>query len=133
MPFQNKVISVLTGDGRNFALLEDVFYTANDGTEYAFPKGAQSDGISSPPEAWPLRPPFGQDWLAGVGHDCFYRNTALKVLPDGSRVKADLNKEQSDLLLREMAVSLGDNDFQADQLYYGVKDFGWRAWSTDRD
>ncbi len=130
--FQSVIAEVITIDFRNFKLLKEIIYFAVDSTVYILPAGASSDLISSPREVWSVRPPFGNDALAGFGHDCAYRNTLLIQLPDGSRKLANLPKDKCDSLIREMAISLGDTDFQADELYYGVKDFGWRSFDEDR-
>jgi len=70
LPFQ-----VSSVDGRNFVLLADAFYTSADGARYCLPAGAASDGASTPPEVWPLMPPFGKYWPAAYLHDAAYRNT----------------------------------------------------------
>jgi len=75
--FQNLPLRVSSLDGRNFVLLADVFYVAGDGTRYCLPAGATSDGASTPPEVWPLVPPFGKYWPAAYLHDAAYRNTLL--------------------------------------------------------
>ena len=134
--FQNKIAQVVTMDGRNVKFVDSIDYVAVDGTRYRIPRGADSDGISSPAASWPVRPPFGQDWLAGVLHDCAYRNTLLIVTELGeteSTRKSNLTKEQCDNLLREAAISLGDSAAIADALYYGVREFGWRAFNEDRE
>ena len=134
--FRSKLAQVVTGDGRNVKFVDDVDYTANDGTHYRIPRGASSDGISSPPASWPVRPPFGKDWLAGCFHDAAYRNTLLVVETSLSGFEsthlAELPKDKCDMLLREAALSLGDSETEADALFYGVKDFGWKAFNQDR-
>ena len=130
--FLTKIAQVVTSDGRNVKLIDPVDYIAADGTHYRIPRGVSSDGISSPPESWPVRPPFGQDWLAGILHDSAYRNTLQIVDTDGNTTLATLPKDKCDDLIREAALSLGDTDIEADALFYGVRDFGWKSFDVDR-
>ena len=97
--FQSRVAMGATEDGRNFTFVEPLTYVAKDGRVFVIPRGATTDGISSPPEAWPVRPPFGNDWLSGALHDCAYRNTLLIVNAEGTaQTLANLTKEDCDNL-----------------------------------
>lgn len=126
--FQSKIVSVITADGRNFALTRPVTYIAVDGRVFVMPEGATSDGASTPPELWPMLPPFGLYWLAAYLHDCAYRNTLR--LPSGEN--ANLPKPECDLLLKEAMLSLGVDQLTAEKFYWGVSIGGWGSFSADR-
>lgn len=128
MPFLTKTLDVTTQDGRNCFLLSELVYQSNDGKTYIVPIGAATDGASTPQMAWSVGlPPFGKYWLACVLHDAAYRNT---LLCEGS--KANLTKEQSDLLLKEAMKSSDVDDLDLIEIYAGVKFGGWKAFKDDR-
>jgi len=107
VPFQATNIAIRTGDGRNVILLEDLIYVSESGQVIIAPIGNRSDGASTPKEIWALIPPFGLYWLAALLHDGGYQDSLWQMLPDGTKVKLTLTKEQCDLLLLEAMVSLG--------------------------
>lgn len=117
--FDKIAINVRTSDGRYFTLLEDLTYTASDGTIYTVPAGSITDGASSPKEVWDFIPPFGYYWLAAVFHDWLYH---------GSHVP----KSQCDSLFKEAMLSLSVEHITAQILYEAVHLFGWRAYTSDR-
>ena len=148
--FQNLPFKVSSVDGRNFVLLADVFYISADGTRYCLPAGASSDGASTPPEVWPILPPFGKYWPAAYLHDAAYRNTLLVYahpsrpssvalappsptpLGEGIWVRAALAKEKCDALLLEAMESLGVGVVERQTIYEGVVLGGAASFDQDR-
>lgn len=110
---------VSSADGRNFTLLDAVAFTAASGEIITIPAGAQSDGASTPPEVWPLIPPFGKYWRAAYLHDFLYRYT--------TRPKAECDR----LLLEAMA-SLGVGEVERYTIFEAVNRFGQAAFDGDR-
>ena len=104
--FSNLPLRTDSLDGRNFVLVRDLYYYAADGTLFLMPIGATSDGASTPPEVWPLIPPFGKYWAAAVLHDGAYRDTLLRSSGTGF-VRASLPKADCDALLAEAMEVLG--------------------------
>ena len=129
--FQNLPFRVATLDGRNFTLLADVYYLARDGARYRLPIGAASDGASTPPEVWPLLPPFGPYWPAAYLHDTAYRNTLL-AWNGTTWVPAALPKAQCDNLLLEAMEILGVDLIQRRTIYEAVVLAGTPAFHQDR-
>ncbi len=126
--FQSIIFEVATEDGRNFKLMKPVTYIALDGTVFVIPKGASTDGASTPAELWPLIPPFGNYWPAAFLHDAAYQNTL--ELTNGN--KANLPKDRCDDLLKEAMISLGVPVYLVQEIYDGVKFGGWSAFREDR-
>lgn len=117
--FAKNTLAVQTSDGHSFELLEDLVYTAKDGTVYTVPAGSLTDGASTPPILWPTIPPFGKYWLAAVLHDWAYRYSAL-------------SKQECDWLLKEAMVSLDVDLVLCDTIYEGVHLGGWKSFRDDR-
>ena len=130
--FENLPFRVSTQDGRNFALLADAFYVAKDGTRYCLPAGSTSDGASTPPEIWPLIPPFGLYWPAAFLHDAAYRNTLLVCDAAAGRAKANLPKDKCDALLLEAMETLGVGLVERHTIYDGVVIAGNSSFEADR-
>lgn len=129
--FQNLPFKAATVDGRNFVLLTDVLYVAGDGTRYCLPAGAASDGASTPPEVWPLIPPFGRYWPAAYLHDAAYRNTLL-VWNGTGWIPAALPKAKCDALLLEAMTALGVGEIERGTIYEGVVIGGRSSFEADR-
>jgi hypothetical protein len=130
--FQNLPFKVSTLDGRNFALLSDVFYISKDGTRYCMIAGSESDGASTPQAVWNLIPPFGKYWPAAFLHDCAYRNT-LRIWDGLNWVQAGLEKDECDSLLKEAMESLGVNPVELETIYEAVSIAGRAAFYKDRN
>jgi len=132
--FQNRIANVLLqDDGRHATFVEPITYIAKDGRVFVIPRGATTDGASTPPEIWPFLPPFGSYWLPSALHDCAYQNTLLLVNPQGTgQNKAALTKDDSDLLYKEAMESCGVDANTIEKIYFGVHDFAWRAFNEDR-
>ena len=131
--FQSKIVNLMTQDGRHGTIVEPITYNAVDGRTFVIPRGATTDGTSTPPEIWFDLPPFGDYWLAAILHDCAYQNTLLVVNPQGtSQDKANLSSDECDNLFKEAMESLGVPDWTIEKIYMGVHEFGWRAFGNDR-
>jgi hypothetical protein len=113
-----KGFNVYTEDGRNFILTEDYAYERKDGCRITIPKGATSDGASTPPALWPTLPPFGRYWPAAYLHDYLYRNPS----PD---------KDFADETLLDAMEFLGVWDVDAKIIYEGVARFGSSSYEAD--
>src|ERR1700753_2679624 len=113
--FNPNKFKVETLDGRNFTLLEDV--VCADGT--ILPKGASSDGASSPRYAWPLIAPFGSYWREAFMHDILYRVICLP--------KAECDSKFYQAMLVNPNISKAD----AFALYNAVHYFGTSSSSED--
>jgi hypothetical protein len=123
---------VATSDGRNFTLLDDVFYTSADGTKYRLPAGdGTSDGASTPAAVWAAIPPFGQYWPAAFLHDCAYRDT-LEIWDGVTWDRATLPKDKCDALLFEAMLALGVGEFEAKVIYEAVVLAGQNSFDKDR-
>jgi Protein of unknown function (DUF1353) len=95
------------------------------------PKGAATDGASTPQAIWDVLPPFGAYWLAAFLHDCAYQNTLLIVKETGME-KAALFKDDCDSLLKEAMQSLGVDNADVETIYQGVRVGGFKAFNDDR-
>lgn len=131
--FQSKIANVMTQDGRHCTIVEPIAYIAKDGRVFVIPRGATTDGTSTPPEIWPFLPPFGEYWLAAVLHDCGYQNSLLIVNEQGTgQDKAGLSRDDCDLLFKEAMESLSVEQDTVDKIYWGVSVGGWKAFTNDR-
>lgn len=132
--FQQRNVTMMGQDGRNWAVVDPIRYIAADGRTFVVPRGARTDGCSTPCELWPFLPPFGDYWLAAVLHDSGYQNTLLVENPQGTdHAKANLSQDQCDSLFKEAMQTLGVNESTVEKIYLGVHEFGWRAFKKDRE
>ena len=115
--------NVETPDGRNFILLDDVWFKRPDsvgGENICIPRGSQSDGASTPAALWALGlPPFGDHWRAAFLHDYLYRNT-LRA------------KEVCDTIFYEAMIASAVPEARARWFYNGVSEAGQHAFDVDR-
>lgn len=126
--FSTQDFEVVSSGGELFALLKPVFYLAQDGRLFQFPRGAQSDGISAPSICAAVgRGKGGNDWAAGWFHDGVFRGWLM--VWTGVWVKAKLAEAVGDGFLHECALACGDSDLEADTLYWAVKTFGHRFYN----
>ena len=121
--FSSGFFRALTPDGRNFILLEDVWFQRPDnigGERICIPKGSQSDGASTPAALWALGlPPFGDQWRAAFLHDYLYRNTLRP-------------KEECDTIFLEALLASSVPLDRARWFYNGVAEGGQSAFDSDR-
>ncbi len=133
MPFKNTSLDVRTGDGIDDTLLEGLYYTAKDGTQYCAPIGATTDGLSVPRCCQNIIPATGGDWFSGVLHDAAYRDQLQKLNAVSQQwEKAALNQEQCDGLIDEAMDSQGVNMFERELIYRALRLFGHVAFAADR-
>jgi hypothetical protein len=131
--FPNKIATVMTQDFRHCTFVEPITYIAKNGQTFVIPRGATTDLTSTPPEIWPFLPPFGDYALAAALHDCGYQNTLLRVNDEGTiHVKAELSRDECDLLFKEAMESLLVEQDTVDKIYWGVSVGGWKAFKGDR-
>jgi hypothetical protein len=131
--FSTQDFTTICNGGQLFILVKPVYYLSKDGRLFQMPVGAQSDGISAPRAVQNLRPCGGNDWAAGWLHDCCYR-FSLQVWDGTQWVKWDASqgrtKAASDDFLYECAIVCGDNQAEADTLYWAVTEFGKRDYQA---
>jgi hypothetical protein len=121
-----------SGDGRNFVLVDNLYYIAEDGTKYRGMVGATTDGASTPQIVWSKFPPFGQYWLAAIFHDFLYR-AAVEIWSESEQrwVRTQVQKDVADRLLLEAMNGLGVDHNTQWTIYNAVKDFGDSSFSDD--
>lgn len=119
MGFAQPYLDVRSSDGRNFILLADNTFTAESGEVIELPKGAGSDGASTPPFIWAIIPPFGLYWMAAYLHDYLYRYTQQA-------------KDFCDRMFLEAMKALGVPELERLTMYEAVKEAGESAFSADR-
>lgn len=144
--FQTRYVeSVCNQDGRNWVLLTPLIYQTRGGLVYVIPRGARTDGASTPAVIWGDIPPFGTYWQSAVLHDSAYQNT-LRRWPAGftplsgtlthqeaaEMPLASLLRDDADLLLREAMELSGVDEITRNVIYQGVKLGGRKAFTDDR-
>lgn len=133
MGFTNKTLDVRTGDGIDDTLLEGLYYTAKDGTQYCAPVGSTTDGLSVPRVCINIIPPTGGDWFSGVLHDAAYRNFLQKLEVETSNwIPASLEKSACDNLLLEALEAQGIGLIERETIYKAVCLFGDSSFNQDR-
>jgi hypothetical protein len=124
---------VETSDGRHVTLLGDIDFRAPNTALFRLPKGAESDGASTPRLLWIDLPPFGAYWRAAVLHDLAYRDLLLWLNPHTTLwQKASLTKSQCDALFLAAMMLDRVTAINRDRLYQGVHLAGWRSFKEDR-
>lgn len=132
-------------DGRNFKLLTPVVYCAKYGRIFIIPRGASTDGASTPAIIASIYPPSGAYWQSAVLHDAAYRDD-LRAAPAGALAnlsrpdpavvaglpKASLAKTECDLLLLEAMRLSGVDEATCQVIYEGVRLGGQAAFDEDR-
>lgn len=113
--FNPNKFKVETLNGLNMTLLENVLCA----DETILPKGATSDGASSPRYLWPLIAPFGTYWREAFFHDVLYRVLCLQ------KDVCDTKFHQA--LLANPNIS----KVTAFALYEAVSKFGTSSYSND--
>jgi len=127
--FQSRFVeAVCNQDGRNWKLLKPIVYQARDGRVFVVPRGASTDGASTPALIASLLPPTGLYWLAAILHDSAYQNT-LETNLGG---KANLSKDECDSLLKEAMELSGVDPTTVEVIYEGVRLGGAPAFRADR-
>jgi hypothetical protein len=87
--------------------------------------------LSTPPEIWPLIPPFGKPWYSGVLHDAAYRQYLQILCEDDSWKDVVLTQEQADCLIDEAMESQGVEDVERDAIFRALESFGNKAFAQD--
>ena len=127
--FQSRFVeSVCDQDGRNWKLLTPMVYQARDGRVFIVPRGASTDGASTPALIASLLPPTGAYWQSAVLHDSAYQNT----LETDLGAKACLSKDECDSLLKEAMELSGVDVVTVELIYEGVRLGGQHAFNEDR-
>jgi len=127
--FQSRFVeAVCNQDGRNFKLLTPIVYKSRDGRVFIVPRGASTDGASTPALIASLLPPTGDYWQSCILHDSAYQNT----LETDSGAKAALSKDECDYLLKEAMELSGVDAITVETIYEGVRIGGWLAFKADR-
>lgn len=144
--FQSRFIeSICDQDGRNWKLLTPVVYRALDGRTFVIPRGASTDGASTPALIASLLPPTGDYWQSAILHDAMYRND-IRIWVDAPDVapnplsndlvyalpKAELTKDDCDNLLKEAMTLSGVDVVTVETIYEGVRLGGASSFRQDR-
>ncbi len=128
--FQSRFVEAICDqDGRDWKLTKPIVYSARNGQTYVVPRGASTDGASTPAIIASILPPTGDYWLAAVLHDAAYRNDLRLV--DGI-TRADLSKDDCDDLLLEAMELTGVDPIVAETIFQGVQLGGSSAYRADR-
>lgn len=114
MSFQNRIAFQKLND-REWQVLYDLFYAADDGRVWCVPAGFVTDDYSVPRFAWWLIPPSGIADESAVLHDWLYRS---KVLP----------RSEADALFLEAMLSQKIAPLRARLIWLGVRLGGHFAW-----
>ena len=140
--FQTRYVeSICDQDGRNWKLLTPVVYRALCGSVFIIPRGASTDGASTPAIIHNLLPPTGAYWQSCVLHDAAYQNTLLEwpkdePLPDLRKhlvaPKANLTKDDCDELLKQAMELSGVDAATVAIIYDGVRLGGASSFKEDR-
>ena len=118
-------------NGRDFWLLEPLYYTTQDGRLLRVREGSSSDGGSVPRITENLIERFGKLLFAYVLHDGGYRDR-LDIYRDGVWQPVTYNQRQCDGLLLESAESLRVNAVERDLIYTALRALGARDFNEDR-
>ncbi len=119
MPFTSDFVNVRTRDGHNVILLDPLVYVTKAGEEITVPRGAQSDGASTPAVLWSSIPPFGEHWKPALLHDFLYRNTKRP-------------KDECDRIFLDAMCECGVPGTECLAIYEGVRLCGLPAFDEDR-
>jgi len=130
--FKNITLDVRTSDGLDDILLEGLYYTAKDGSQYCSPIGSGTDGFSVPRCVQNIIPPTGGSWFAAVQHDASYRGTLQILNAAGAWEVANLTQEQCDNLILEALESQGVGIVERELIYRALRLFGHVAFNEDR-
>lgn len=143
--FQNRFVEAICNqDGRDWKLIKPIVFCSRSlNRTFIVPRGAATDGASTPAILWAKLPPTGDYWQSAVLHDSAYRNTLLLwpysdlPVPEINRdiaglTKANLPKDECDLLLKEAMEFSGVSPATAAIIYDGVKLFGGASFDQAR-
>jgi uncharacterized protein DUF1353 len=128
--FDNRLLQTSSNDGRNFYLLEPLFYTDSFGRKYR--TTTDTDGGSTPFWLWWCVPPFGKkDWFSFILHDGCFRNKIEKW--DGLNwARWVPSEQQSNWLIHDAMKAQGYSPLKRFGVYLALEWFGWRAFDEDR-
>lgn len=134
--FLNQTLDVRMAEGadsdvRVLTLLEHLYFTGRDGTEYRARSGTTTDGISDPRLVTNILQPHGRHAWVGYLHDAAYHHTLEEKNAEGEWVAANVDKNKADSLLREALQAQGCSEFLRIQIYEAVHFRGGRAWEED--
>src|ERR1019366_1239639 len=130
-------INAIDANGRLISkLLKPVFYLDLSGELFETPSFQPTDYASAPPPLWgaPLfLIPYGWWSLTAAGHDSGFQNLLLQLLPDGTKLVANLTETQCNNLLNEMMDAIKPNPtpfeiIQRKTIVEGVTLLGWHAY-----
>ena len=127
--FLENELSVRSSNGRDDVRLEPLRYRAKSGKLYRVPKGATTDGMSTPAfaRAIPGFEPFGKHWFSAVLHDAAYRGT-LEISRFGYYEHANLTRAEADDLIREALATQGIGPIRRGVIHAALRMFGWTAY-----
>lgn len=120
-----------SGDGENYILLDYLYYTSINNTQYRGIVGGTTDGPSVPALAQLAIKRTGADiYLPCVLHDLAYR-CFLEQLINGQWKRVQLDYNQCNQLLNEAMISTGTKDAKRIIISETIKLFAVKAFTDD--
>jgi hypothetical protein len=121
MSFSGPIRTEWLSDGELMQVLETVVYTDPNGREWELLAGTVIDGASIPRFFWSTigAPYNGRYRIAAAFHDQAYQTLGV-------------NKDQADLMLRDLSFELGCPHWLAETIYTAVRLGGDKAYAEDQ-
>lgn len=120
-----------TGDGRNFILLDYLYYVSPNGDKFRCIPHSRTDGGTIPQELWSFQAPFGVEWLSFILHDCLYQGNIEKCIGNNSWIRIQMSFDEGNEMLLQALLADGVSKTRAYIIYYAVKAFGENDFSED--
>ena len=129
--FLEDTLDTRSSNGRDDLLLSELRFVDSDGTLYKVPKGASTDGGSTPRLCWviPGFEPTGKHWFDWILHDGGYRDT-LQVFANEKWVSAGLSRLQCDHLLDRALQMHGMGVIKRSIVYRVLRAEGWKFFKN---
>jgi Protein of unknown function (DUF1353) len=120
---------------RRWVLLDNWYFTLEDGTEIVLHKGFEFDGASIPRPLWFFLSPTGLLLIPGLLHDYGYKYNQLWQKDSNGQIvayKKDATREEWDELFWKVGQQINGLAVIDYIAYLGVKYFGKGAWEKHR-
>jgi len=136
-------IKVWWNTTRKWELIEDFYFTLNNGSIIKIPKGFVFDGASVPRQLWWFLSPTGILLIPGLIHDYAYRyDHIIVVVADGVHIINDktyshrccegYGKDHWDALFLEVAKQVNGMIILDKAAWLALKWYGDKAWKENR-
>ena len=120
---------------RRWVVLDNWYFTLEDGTEIVLHKGFEFDGASVPRPLWFFLSPTGLLLIPGLLHDYGYKYNQLWQKDSNGQIvayKKDATREEWDELFWKVGQQINGLAVIDYIAYLGVKYFGKGAWNKHR-